>query len=372
MSQATTYSNWVEVDLEAIRNNIRWFLKNSGAPVMAVVKANAYGHGMIPVARAALQAGVNWCGVARIEEALDLRAAGLDCPTLLLGYTPPERVKEAVAQQLSLTVWDSCQVERAASAGQKTGIAARLHLKVDTGMSRLGVQPEEALALARKLAGTPGVIFEGLFTHFARADEADRRPTDAQERLFRGVIEQLEKAGLRPPIVHAANSAASLTRPSAHFDLLRTGIAIYGLHPSAECPLPEAFRPALTWKAVLSQVKILSSGRGVSYGHVYTTRANERIGTLPVGYADGYRRILGNQVLVGGRRVSVVGRVCMDQVMVGLDEVPEAQPGDEVVLIGKQRQASITAEDVAKIWGTINFEVVCGIGPRVPRLYLHE
>jgi alanine racemase len=338
---------------------------------MAVVKANAYGHGMLPVARAALQAGATWCGVARLEEALALRAGGVECPVLILGYTPAQRMGEAIAAHVSLTVWDERQIEQAALAA-KAGPEARLHLKVDTGMSRLGVPPEDAPSLAARIARTPHLIFEGVFTHFARADEADPTPTDVQQERFEGVLLQLERAGLRPRWVHAANSAASLRRPSAHYDLLRVGIAMYGLHPSHECRLPADFRPALTWKAVLSQVKRLPPGRGVSYGHIYTTASWERIGTIPVGYADGFRRTQGHQVLVGGRRVPVVGRVCMDQIMVQLDEVPQAQAGDEVVLIGQQGAARLSAEEVAQVWGTINYEVTCAIGARVPRLYLHE
>lgn len=368
----TTYSTWVEVDLEAIRDNIRWFREFSRVQVMAVVKANAYGHGMVQVAEVALQAGATWCGVARVEEALALHAAGLGCPILLLGYTPPDQMEEVIRREISMTIWDAVQIKRASLAAKKAGTPARLHLKVDSGMSRIGVQPEAALDLARKMHKTPGVIFEGLFTHFARADEADAAATDAQEQRFREVLARLEKEGLRPPFVHAANSAAGLTRPSAHFDLIRVGIAMYGLHPSAECPLPVTFRPALSWKAVLSQVKVLPPGRGVSYGHIYTTRGRERVGTIPVGYADGFRRIPGNRALVGGRRVAVIGRVCMDQVMVQLDEVPQARAGDEVVLIGRQGEAHITAEEVAELWGTINYEVTCAICARVPRVYLHK
>lgn len=339
---------------------------------MAVVKANAYGHGMIPVAKAALQGGAKWCGVARVEEALDLRTAGLDCPILVLGYMPPERMEEMIAKGISMTIWDYDQLERAAFAAKKAEASARLHLKIDTGMSRLGVQPEGAFNLAREIAKTPGVIFEGMYTHFARADEADTALTEMQERRFRELLTQLGEARLRPPVVHAANSAASLKRPGTHFDLIRVGIAMYGLHPSVECPLPAAFRPALSWKALLSQVKVLPAGRGVSYGHIYTTLGRERIGTVPVGYADGLRRLAGNQVLVGGRRVPVIGRVCMDQMMLQLDDVPQSHPGDEVVLIGQQGGSRITAEDLASIWGTINYEVTCAISARVPRVYFHE
>jgi alanine racemase len=274
-----------------------------------------------------------------------------------------------ISERVSLTVWQAGQIKRISALAADAGEKARLHLKVDTGMSRLGVQVEAAHSLAIELANTPHIHFEGIFTHFARADEALADPTAAQEGQFLDVLAALDQSRIRPPLVHAANSAASLARPSAYFDLLRFGIAMYGLHPSNECPLPDAFRPALTWKAQLSQVKVLPPGRGVSYGHTYTTQKNERIGTVPVGYADGFRRLMGQEVLVGGRLVPVVGRVCMDQIMVQLDGVPQARAGDEVVLIGKQAKENRTAEQVAAAWGTINYEVVCAIGARVPRLY---
>jgi alanine racemase len=363
------HSTWVEVDLGAIRNHVRWFVENCGVEVMAVVKANAYGHGAVPVARSALQGGASRCAVARLEEALELRRAGLDCPILLLGFLPPSRAAEAVAARISLTVWDTDQVELAASAAALCGEQARLHLKVDTGMSRLGVQPQNALELAQQCASRPEIVFEGIFTHFARADEADTAASDEQERRFREVLSGLQAAGLEPALVHAANSAAGLARPSARFNLIRAGIAMYGLQPSADRPLPEAFRPALMWKAVLSQVKTVPAGQGVSYGHRYVTQREERLGTVPVGYADGFRRTPGNEVLVAGRRVPVVGRVCMDQLVVQLDGVPEAKTGDEVVLIGAQGNEQVSADEVAGRWGTINYEVVCGIGARVPRFY---
>ncbi len=369
MDNVEKYSTWAEVDLGAIENNIHLIGQKAGAPVMAVVKANAYGHGTVPAAQAALRGGASWCGVARIEEALELRAAGVYCPLLLLGYTPPARYADAIANQVSLTVWDSAHLEVATQTAARLGQTARLHLKVDTGMGRLGVQPEEAVELARRLAGTPGVLFEGLFTHYARADETDPAPTDQQERIFLDVIQALELARLLPPKVHAANSAASLYRPSSVFNLARAGIAMYGLHPSPECLLPSGFRQALSWKTVIGHVKTLPPGRGVSYGHEYVTRSHERIGTAPVGYADGIRRRQKHVVLVGGQRVEVVSRVCMDQIMLLLDNVPQARPGDEVVIVGSQGDECITAEEVAERWGTNNYEVVCGIGARVPRVY---
>lgn len=364
------YSSWVEIDLGAIQNNIHYIHDCSNVQVMAVVKANAYGHGMVPVARAALKGGATWCGVARLEEALDFRQAGIECPLLLLGYTPPDRYVDAISRFISITVWSREQIDIAEQVSRQTGIKARVHLKVDTGMSRLGVQVEDVILLARYLNAQKFISFEGVFTHFARADESDPNPTEQQERLFYQVIAALQAEGLCPSLIHAANSAASLTRPTAYFNLLRMGIAMYGLHPSSQCLLPQVFQPALTWKSVLSQVKILPAGRGVSYGHIYTTHKDELIVTIPVGYADGFRRTPGNMILVQGRRVPVIGRVCMDQIMVSLDAIPEAKTGDEVVLIGSQGEQTISAEEVARRWETINYEVTCGIAARVPRIFL--
>ena len=363
------HSNWVTVDTGAIRNNVKFILKHTQSHVMAIVKANAYGHGTIPIARAALNGGATWCGVARFTEALELRKADITCPILLLGYTPKEHLEEMIAHQVSLTVWNREQVTQLSAAAKNVGEKARIHLKIDTGMSRLGVQPEKALDLALFIGDMPRIQFEGLYSHFAKADESNPAPTDLQWDRFQRVLSDLDSHNIRPPIVHHANSAASLTRKETSLTLVRLGIAMYGLHPSAECPLPGDFRPALSWKSILSQVKILPPGRGVSYGHEYVTEGNERIGTVPVGYADGFRRLSGNQVLIGGKRVPVIGRVTMDQILVQLDQVPESREGDEVVLIGRQGDESITAEDVGQIWGTINYEVTCAIGPRVPRLY---
>jgi alanine racemase len=236
-------------------------------------------------------------------------------------------------------------------------------------MGRLGVAPEEVPTFAKSLVEVPNVSFEGVFTHYARADEHDSVPSDKQDQNFKRALSQLEESGLRPPLVHAANSAAALKKPGDNFDLVRVGISIYGLHPSEETILPADFRAALSWKTQLSQVKGLPPGHGVSYGHHYVTSDHERIGTLPIGYADGFRRVDGNQVLVGGQRAAIVGRVCMDLCMVQLDAIPGAQAGDEVVLIGHQGDERISAEEVAERWGTINYEVTCGIGARLPRVY---
>jgi alanine racemase len=363
------YATWVEVDLEAIADNISYFASLSDAAVMAVVKADGYGHGASQVAGAALRAGASWLAVARAEEALELRAEGLEAPILILGLTPPGYVSELIRAEVSMTVWSSAQVRAMSETASQMGRKARLHLKVDTGMSRLGVQLGDALERAREMASVEGVEFEGLFSHYARADESDQEATGQQRAAFTSLLRALEREALRPKWVHVANSAAGLAGLEHHFDLMRIGIAMYGLHPSRERPLPGSMRPSLTWKTQLAQVKTLGVGRGVSYGHAYVTRSRERIGTLPVGYADGFRRVEGNEVLVDGKRAPVVGRVCMDQCMVSLEAAPGARVGDPVVLIGVQGEDCISAEEVAQRWGTINYEVVCGIGSRVPRLY---
>ena len=367
MNPQHAYSSWAEVDLSAIEANVGLLVKHTGVRVMAVVKADGYGHGAVPVAKAAIRGGAAWCGVARVEEALELRQARIEGPILLLGWVPPSRIRAMAEAQVSIAVWDPDQIQAAAAAGQAGG-PVRLHLKIDTGMSRLGAPPEQALELARLISARPEIVFEGIFTHFARADEPSQPTTVAQEKAFNAVLTTLRAAGLRPELAHAANSAAALTRPEAAFDMVRTGIAIYGLHPSNACPLPSSFRSALTWKTQLAQVKTLPAGRGVSYGHAYVTRAVERIGTVPVGYADGFRRVDGSIVLVDGRRAPIVGRVCMDQILVQLDGVPDAVEGSEVVILGQQGNERISAEEIAQRWATINYEVVCGIGRRVPRI----
>jgi alanine racemase len=364
------HATWAEVDLGAIENNVRYFVQKTSAQVMAVVKANGYGHGAVQTAEAALNAGATWCAVARVEEALELRQAGLQCPILLLGLTPPQRIQEVITARISVAVWHQDQIRMIARAASRVGEEVRLHLKVDTGMGRLGVAPDEVPTFAKILTDVPNVSFEGLFTHYARADERDPTTSDEQDLRFKRALSMLDESGLRPPLVHSENSAAALKSPRGEFDLVRVGISIYGLHPSGDIILPTDFRAALSWKTQLSQVKVLPPGHGISYGHLYVTSGHERIGTLPIGYADGFRRVEGNQVLVGGQHVPVVGQVCMDQCMLQLDAIPEAQVGDEVVLIGQQGEERIRAEEVAERWGTINYEVTCGIGARVPRIFL--
>jgi alanine racemase len=333
---------------------------------MAVVKANGYGHGIVEMAKAAAKAGSSYCGVARIDEAIELRRAGVKSPILVLGHTPSDRFRDAAERDISITLFQPEQVEHLpVLPGKKIAV----HVKVDTGMSRLGAPPSVAYDLVHQLRARQGIFVEGIFTHYARADEPDEPITAQQELIFLDLLAELETANARPPIAHAANSAAAITRPHSRLDLVRIGIALYGMHPSEQVALPPALMPALAWKAQLSSVARIPAGRGVSYGHEYVTQKEERIGVIPAGYGDGYRWTRGNVVLIRGKKAPVVGRVCMDQFMVNLDHIPEAAVGDEVVLMGSQGEERIWAEDLAQTWNTINYEVTCGLSARVPRFY---
>lgn len=363
-------SNWLEIDGQAIQTNIRQLQRLTNVRVMAVVKANGYGHGITQVAGLAVDAGASFLGVARIDEAIELRHAGIDAAIHILGYTPDERMAEAVEASISLTLHRSDQIEPMLAAAAAAGTPARVHVKVDTGMSRLGLPPDQAYEALRRLAGEPNIDLEGAFTHFARADEPDEAATDSQEAIFDEWLAEVTTAGIRPSLIHCANSAAALARPSSRHHMVRCGIAVYGMDPSPQVKLPDGFRPALRWLSRLSQIHQLGPGTGVSYGHIYTTQAEETIGVIPVGYGDGYRRVDGNQVLINGKRTPVVGRVCMDQIMVRLEPDFNVNVGEQVVLLGESGGDRISAEEMASRWGTINYEVTCGLSARVPRIYL--
>jgi len=363
------YATWVEVNLNTLYNNIKIIQQQTDTPIMAVVKANGYGHGFMPITRTAQRAGVSWFGVARPRMAAKMRQEGIQGNILILGYIAPERIQEMICLDVSLTVWTEDHLKWVLKAARSCGMTARVHLLVDSGMGRLGCLPGEARNLAEKITELKELKFEGLFSHLARADEVDSKPTRLQENSFQKVLSELESAGLLPDIIHLANSAGSLAHPSTRYHLIRPGIILYGLSPSPDVELPAGVEPVLSWKSVLASMKMLPPNHGVSYGHAYITQKEELIGVIPVGYADGYRRVPGNQVLINGVKAPIVGRVCMDQFMIKLEGVPHPQVGDEVVLIGKQGEQQITANDLAKTWQTINYEVTCSIGARVPRIY---
>jgi len=362
---------WIEVNLTAIEENVRTLRTIAGVPIMAVVKANGYGHGAIEVSRAALAAGSSWLAVSCAEEALVLREAGIAAPILVLGMVTAQEADEAIAAGLSLTVYCQESAELYSARAAALGRSVCVHLKVDTGMGRLGTLPgEPTLGLARTITSLPSMHLEGVFTHLACADEQNPAPTESQLAKFTSTLEALEAMGIRPAWIHAANSAATLAFPQARFNMVRNGVAMYGVHPSAHVRLPASFRPALSWKARLVSCKVLPPGWGVSYGMEYHTAGEETVGVIPVGYADGWRRNRPNVVLLHGKRTPVIGRVCMDQCMVKLPE--GASLGTEVVLIGRQGDEEIRAEEVADRWGTINYEVITGISARMPRVYVRD
>ncbi|MGB4802448.1 MAG: alanine racemase, partial [Anaerolineae bacterium] len=374
---------WLEVDLEAIADNLRILQQfvGPGVGICAVLKADGYGHGAVRVARTVLNNGARLLAVACLAEAITLRRAGIAAPILILGYTPPWQARDVVLNRVTPTVFDldfAQALQRAVNAldaGQpgrslRTAAGFALHVKVDTGMARLGLEPDAVMPFIQALHELPDLFVEGIFTHFATADSADQTYLRWQLGRFQAVLEQLTAQGLRPPCVHAANSAATLTLPASHFDLVRTGIALYGLQPGPETPLPPGMRPALRWKSTVAQVKRLPAGAFVSYGAAYRTECEQTIAVAPVGYADGFRRtpLTWPPVLVRGQRAPIVGRVTMDQTMLDVTHIPGVRAGDEVVLIGRQGAQEVTVDDVAAALGTINYEVVSEILARVPRV----
>ncbi len=365
-------ATWVEVNLEAIQNNVKLIEQFTGATVMAVVKANAYGHGIVEVAKALQFSGTTWFGVARIDEAIQLRENGVTSEILVLGHTPASDIKFAAEYNIVLAMHSFDQVSSYRDEVKKLKKKIRVHVKVDTGMGRLGVFPEDGLKFVKLLEPISNLKIEGIFTHLARADELENDTTENQIRNFEALLTQLKENGVEFNWIHAANSAGTMFQPSAIYNLVRPGISIYGLNPSLGTPLPEQFKPALSWKTVLTSVKNMPAGSGISYGHKYFTNQNERVGTISVGYGDGYRRVPGNEVLIRGIRVPVIGVVCMDQCIVSLENVPDAQAGDEVVLIGKQIKEEINAVDLACNWDTIVYEPICGLTNRIPRIYIHQ
>ncbi|MEN6478555.1 MAG: alanine racemase [Anaerolineales bacterium] len=363
---------WLEIDMEAVAGNVRILRELIGPEValMAVLKGDAYGHGAIRVGRTALNNGATALGVASLNEAVALRDAGIEAPILILGYLPPWEAREAVAQGIAVALYDR-QVARALSrAAQDLGRPAVAHLKVETGMGRLGVQPEEVAGLVQEALGLPGLAIEGIFSHLATADEPDLSYARWQQARFERAIQAARAVGCRPRWVHLANSAATLRLPEARYNLVRPGIALYGLAPSAAVPLPEGMRPAMQFKCQVAQVRWIDAGASVGYGRSFVASQPTRVAVIPVGYADGFRRGPRNwgEVLVRGQRAPLLGNVCMDQTMIDVTAIPGVRAGDEVVLIGRQGQEAITAEDVAARLGTIHYEVISALLARVPRL----
>lgn len=365
---------WAEIDRTALRHNLGEVRRLVGPAVemMAVVKAEAYGHGAVETARVALEAGATWLGVALPEEGMALRRAGIAAPILVFGILQPEQAQVFVDEGLTPSVGALEGAVALSRMALKAGKLVDCHLKIDTGMGRVGVGHDDALKFIRTVSQLPGVRVSGLYSHFATADQKDKSFARVQLERFTEVVAQLKQAGLLPAKIHMANSAAIIDLPASHFNLVRPGIMLYGLTPSDEMELEGKvkLRPALTLKAKVIYGKRVPPQTGISYGHCYYAARETTIATLPIGYADGWSRRLTNQAeaLIGGKRYPMVGTICMDQCMLEVGDDP-VEAGAEAVLIGSDGGEAITADDIAAKLGTINYEVTCMLGSRIPRVY---
>jgi alanine racemase len=358
----------VEVDLEAIRHNVR-ALKPDGVELMAVVKANAYGHGAVPVSLAALDAGASWLGVALVEEGLELRAAGIDAPIMVFSEFPPGAERVALGAGLTPVLYSNDGLRRLAEAAGPSG-SVGVHVKIDTGMHRVGVWPPEDTAGFVGDVVAAGFELEGLWTHFARSEE-DAETTKRQLEAFTTTVEAVRTSGHAARVLHTSNTGATILHPEAHLDLVRPGIGMYGIEPAPGVGSDLGLKPSLSWRTSITAVRRLSAGERTSYGHRYELPRDAWVATAPVGYADGYprRAFADAQVLVHGERRPVAGVVTMDQLLIDCGELPVA-PGDDVVLLGRQAKERIRAEELAGWAGTIGYEVVTRVGSRVPREFV--
>jgi len=369
---------WTEINLDAIANNVKNIKQLIGEKIelMAVVKGNAYGHDILEVSSVVLKNGASRLAVARLEEGIFLRKAGITIPILVLGLTLEQQVELLVSYNITPTVCKYEMIEKLSKFAVKKDKTVKVHIKVDTGMGRIGIFPNHVLDFVKKVKALKNIEIEGIFTHFSVADEKDKTYTEEQFRKFMGVLSTLEREGIKIPIKHVGNSATLLDFPHMWLDLVRTGISVYGLYPSTEVQKTVKLIPAHSFKTQIVFLKELSAGEYISYGRIYTTtKRRTKVASLPVGYADGYKRLLSNQgeVLVRGRRFPVIGRVCMDQCMIDVTNFPQVEVGDEVVLWGRQGQEEITVEEIAEKIGTINYEIIhMPDKKRVPKLFIKD
>ena len=374
---------WAEIDLDALAQNFREVRKAADpkAMVCCVVKADAYGHGAVRVAREFASLGADWFAVSNLEEALQLRRAGIETPVLVLGYTPADKAGTLSRENISQCVYSLEYARDLSRFAREVGVKVNIHLKIDTGMSRLGFyyqdisRDEAAVEEVKEACSLPGLIPQGIFTHFAVSDEGQAGDafTMRQFGCLKEMIESLARAGVNFPVRHCANSAGVFDYPLSHLDMVRAGIVLYGLYPSGELRSRPALKPALALKSVVSHVKTLLPGATVSYGRKFTAQQEMRVATVPVGYADGYPRLLspgGAEVLIRGKRCPILGRICMDQLMADVTALDQVRVGDTVTLIGRDGEEEITADELAEKEGTINYEVVCALSKRVPRVYV--
>ena len=364
-------NTYVKIDLDVIESNIDAIREQVGVDVMAVIKADAYGHGAVQVARL-LQDKCSFFGVSSVLEAMELRRAGIYNPILILGQTPVRAFPTLVQAEIRPTIFHYEAAVALSKAAQMLGKDAAFHFGVDTGMSRIGFQAtEEDADICAEIARLPGLVAEGIFSHYATADCADLTKSRAQAALFDKFCQMMRDRGVEIPIRHMDNSAGLMNFPN-HYEIVRSGIVTYGMYPSDEVdPGLLKIRPALQWLSRVTHVKTLPAGREISYGGTYVTTKETRVATVPVGYADGYRRCLSGKfhVLIRGKKAPILGRVCMDQMMVDVTDIPDVQLGDRVVLVGRSGNEEITVETIAAAADSFNYEFICGISRRVPRIY---
>lgn len=372
----SAFSSWVEVDLDAIRDNFRNFQNMVGpmVNVIGVVKANAYGHGVIPVSKAILEVGCTMLAVNRVIEAVEIRNNGIDARILILGFSPVATAKSIVDHDLTPAVTHFELAEALSQFSVAAGRITKVHIKVDTGLNRFGLLPAEVLPFLAKISKLPGLEIEGIFTHLATADWKDASYTDKQIEDFRILLESIKIAGYHIPVIHAAGSSGALFHPNGWFNAIRPGISMYGLESSDEIQPVFPLHPALSIKTRIARLHWIKPGEGVSYGRLFVANRDTRTALLPIGYGDGIHRAQScrAEVLVRGNRVPVIGRVCMDQCVADVTDVPAVEEGDEVVFVGKQKGAEITATEAGITGDTNNYEIVTGLLPRLPRVYLNE
>ena len=367
---------WVEVDLAAIKANVAGLVKQAGSSQLwATVKANGYGHGAVEVARAALNAGASGLCVALADEAHELREAKIAAPILIVSEQPEAAFEQMLHDDVAATVYNEATINNYAAVAKRLRVVGKVHLKVDTGMHRVGAPVDSAIARIEQISALSSLQLDGIYTHFAAADLPSHDETDKQQQRFDGIVAELDRKGLRPKFVHTSNSAALLRNLNSKTDIVRVGIAIYGIAPSNETEdVASRLRPAMSLHARVSHVQRLSAGEGISYGLRTRLEKSANIATLPLGYADGVPRRLwrvGGEVLIGGKRCPIVGVVTMDQLMVNCGDL-EVKIGDRAVLLGAQKSESISANEIATRLETIGYEIVCGVSARMPRVYVEN
>ena len=364
------------IDLDALCWNFRQIRAKVGADVkiLAMVKANGYGHGAPPIAEVLAAEGSDAFGVATVEEGLELRRAGIGAPILVVAGAYPEQLDLFVENKLTPVVHDAECLVRLDDGAKKRGTTLKVHLKIDTGMGRIGFLPATLSSWLPLLKRSHALEIEGVFSHFSHADNVAGDYTRNQLEIFRDLVERLSAAGISPALIHLANSAATITLPEAYFNMVRPGLMLYGIYPSVEMARQVSLQPVLSWKSRILQLKKVPAGASISYGRTFIAKRESLIATVPVGYADGYSRSLSNRgaMLVRGKRALVAGRVCMDLTMIDVTDIGEVKQGDEVVLLGRQGNAVISADEMAAWSNTISYEILTSIGARVPRIYYHS